>query len=82
MAHAHAFMTQLPQVYINMLWNRVNTLFCRQRKSVILARSLIREGRVLLLDGVTSAFDDVAERARLESLKGAACGRLKNISIP
>ncbi|KHF78790.1 Type I secretion system ATPase, LssB family LapB [Acinetobacter sp. neg1] len=41
-----------------------------QRQAILLARLLIREPNILLLDEPTSAIDDVAEKQLIEHLKG------------
>jgi ATP-binding cassette subfamily C protein LapB len=57
-----------------------NGLSGGQRQSILLARTLLRNAQVLLLDEPTAALDDVSERQFLNSLRPWAAGRTVIIS--
>ena len=74
-AEAHEFITALPQGYDTLVGERGLTLSGGQRQRLGLARALITDPRVLVLDDATSAVDAVTEAAIHDMLRTVTASR-------
>ncbi|MEU4246527.1 ABC transporter ATP-binding protein [Amycolatopsis sp. NPDC026612] len=74
-AEADGFIRALPEGYDTLVGERGLTLSGGQRQRLGLARALITDPRILLLDDATSAIDTVTEAAIHDTLRSVTAGR-------
>ncbi|HEX4108776.1 MAG TPA: ABC transporter ATP-binding protein [Solirubrobacteraceae bacterium] len=74
-AQAHEFIEALPRGYDTVVGERGLTLSGGQRQRIALARAILSEPRILILDDATSAVDAVIEEAIHDALRELMPGR-------
>jgi ATP-binding cassette subfamily B protein len=74
-AHAHEFITELPEGYDTPVGERGLKLSGGQRQRLAIARAFLRDAPILLLDEATSALDSESEAGVQEALHKLAAGR-------
>ena len=74
-AHADDFVSALPAGYDTMVGERGLTLSGGQRQRIALARAVLSDPRILVLDDATSAVDATTEEAINTSLRSVMAGR-------
>jgi len=74
-ARAHDFISELPDGYETRLEERGKNLSGGQKQRICLARALLKEAPILLLDEPTSSVDPESERLISEAVRSLGAGR-------
>jgi ABC-type multidrug transport system fused ATPase/permease subunit len=74
-AQAHEFVERLPDGYDTLVGERGLTLSGGQRQRIAIARALVADPRILILDDATSSVDARTEARIREGLREAMAGR-------
>ena len=75
MANAHEFIMNLPQGYATMVGDRGQTLSGGQRQRIAIARAIVRNTPILILDEPTAGLDAASEQAVIDALNRLMKGR-------
>ena len=75
LAEAHDFIMRQPLGYNTLVGERGAALSGGQRQRLAIARTLLRDPRILVLDEATSALDGATEEKVVRAMQAAAAGR-------
>jgi ATP-binding cassette subfamily B protein len=74
-AHAHEFILRLPQGYDSLVGERGQALSGGERQRISIARALLIDPRILILDEATSSVDSTTEKEIQKALDNLVKGR-------
>jgi len=74
-AMAHDFICEMPQKYQTMIGERGQRLSGGQRQRIAIARALLKDSPILILDEATSELDSESERLVQQALANLMAGR-------
>lgn len=75
LAHLHEFVTSLPQGYETLVGERGIKLSGGQRQRLSIARALLKDAPIIILDEATSSVDTETEREIQQNLKQLTAGK-------
>jgi len=75
LANAHDFIIKMPQGYGTMVGERGVTLSGGQRQRIAIARAIVRNAPILILDEPTAGLDAASEQAVIDALQRLMEGR-------
>jgi ATP-binding cassette subfamily B protein len=74
-AYAHTFILKLPEAYDSLVGERGQSLSGGERQRIAIARAILVDPRILVLDEATSAVDTHTEREIQRALDNVVAGR-------
>jgi subfamily B ATP-binding cassette protein MsbA len=75
LANAHEFIVKLPQDYETVIGERGATLSAGQRQRIAIARAIIRNAPILIMDEPTVGLDAASEQLVMDALNNLMTGR-------
>ena len=74
-AHAHEFITKLPDGYNTRVGNKGHTLSGGERQRIAIARAILHDPKIIILDEATASLDTETEKQIQEGLNRLCEGR-------